>query len=437
MKAGIVSLGCAKNQVDTEEMLYFLKLDGIEQTDDFNSADILIVNTCGFIDSAKEQSIDTILSLAEYKLTGNCQMLAVTGCLSQRYAKEIAEEMPEIDLIIGVSQYDILPKLIRQFMQDKTKSVHTKRRVQEKAKGRVLLTPPYTAYVRIAEGCSNRCSYCAIPLIRGNCVSRDENDILEEMARLAQNGVKEQILVAQDTTMYGRDKGKNSLAELLEKASKIDKINWIRVLYCYPDETSKELIDVMAEHKNICKYLDLPLQHASCKMLKLMNRRGSIEHITEILNYARSLGFVLRTTFIVGFPGETEQDFDELMQFAREMRFDRLGAFTYSREENTASYDMPNQIPEKIKQQRLDELMRLQQQISLENNLKRVGRTEKALIIGQSGNYFTARSQFEAPDVDGIIYVSSPVKLSEGQFINAKIVKADTYDLYAESAGEQ
>ncbi len=437
MKVGIVSLGCAKNQVDTEEMLYFLKLDGIERTDDFNKADILIVNTCGFIKSAKEQSIDTILSLAKYKLTGKCRMLVVTGCLSQRYAEQIAEEMPEIDLIAGVSQYDILPKLIRKFMRDKTKSVHTQRRAQAKAEGRVLLTPSYTAYVRIAEGCSNRCSYCAIPIIRGNCVSRSEKDILNEMTRLAESGVKEQILVAQDTTMYGRDKGESSLAGLLKKAAQIDKIEWIRVLYCYPDETTKELIDVMAENQNICKYLDLPLQHASGSMLKAMNRRGSIEHIKEILSYARSLGFALRTTFIVGFPGETEEDFNQLMQFTKEMQFDRMGAFTYSREEDTASYDMPNQVPEKIKQQRLDKLMRLQQQISLENNLKRIGAKEKMLITGQDGNYFTARSQFEAPDVDGIIYVSSPDKLYEGHFINAKIIKADTYDLYAESAGEQ
>ncbi|MDO5022690.1 MAG: 30S ribosomal protein S12 methylthiotransferase RimO [Eubacteriales bacterium] len=437
MKAGIVSLGCAKNQVDTEEMLYFLKLDGIEQTEDFFDADILIVNTCGFIESAKEQSIETILNLAEYKITGKCELLCVTGCLSQRYATELSEEMPEIDLIIGVSQYDILPKLIKQFMQNKNKTVDTERRVQEKAQGRVLLTPPYSSYIRIAEGCNNRCSYCAIPLIRGNCVSRNEEDILSEMRSLAQKGVKEQILIAQDTTIYGRDlKNNASLAQLLDKAANIDGITWIRVLYCYPDETTKELIDIMAKHKNICKYLDLPLQHASPKMLKLMNRRGSIEHIKDILNYARDKGFTLRTTFIVGFPEETEEDFEQLLSFVKEMRFDRLGAFTYSREEDTPSYDMENQVPESIKQERLDKLMRLQQEISLENNLKRIGQTLKVLVVGKDGDYYTARSEFEAPDVDGIVYLKSSENLREGQFIKATIFKADTYDLYAESAGE-
>lgn len=435
-KVGVISLGCVKNQVDTEEMLSFLMKDGFEFVGDPAEAEVLVVNTCGFIASAKEESIDTILEMAEYKKTGVCRVLCVTGCLSQRYGKELTEEIPEINVLTGVSQYPSLPQYIRQAMQGQ-KAGSTKRGADFAGCGRVLTTAPYTAYVRISEGCDNRCAYCAIPLIRGGFRSRKEEDILAEMAELAQNGVKEQIIISQDTSRYGADLEGTSLAKLLKKAEMIPGITWLRALYCYPDETSKELIDALDKNSKFCKYLDLPLQHASPSVLKRMNRRGDIREIEKLLIYARERGFALRTTMIVGFPGETEEDFEELMAFVERVRFDRLGAFAFSREEDTPSYSMKDQIPEEIKQARLDRLMEKQQQISLQRNLERVGSIEKVLVTQVRGKKAFGRSAWEAPDSDGLIEIKAAKKLKEGQFVTVKMTGASEYDLRADLLNEE
>lgn len=430
MNVGVVSLGCVKNRVDTEQMLAILTQHGYSLTDQAEEADILIVNTCGFINPAKEESIDTIFEMAQYKQTGRCKLLCVTGCLSQRYGENLAEEIPEADIIVGISQYDLLPGLIEEALQGK-RVLDTSRRQQNPCGSRVLTTKPYTAYVRIGEGCDNRCAYCAIPLIRGNHVSQKEEEVLAEMKRLAADGAREQILIAQDTTRYGRDLKNTSLQQLIRKAAGIPGLDWLRVLYLYPDETNKAVIDEMAAHPNVCRYIDLPLQHASPAMLKKMNRRGDINEMKALLRYAREKGFALRTTFIVGFPGETQEDFDALMAFTKEVAFDRMGAFAFSPEEDTPAFSMDNQIPEEIKQQRLNELMTLQQEISLQRNQSRVGTQEKVLITGRKGGKYTGRSQWEAPDADGEILITTSQRLMEGEFVTVRITDADAYDLFA------
>ncbi|MGI6689069.1 MAG: 30S ribosomal protein S12 methylthiotransferase RimO [Christensenellales bacterium] len=430
MKVGVISLGCVKNRVDTEEMLSFLKEDGFSFVTDPAQAQVLIVNTCGFITSAKEESIDAILEMAAYKETGLCQALCVTGCLAQRYEKELLADIPEIDVLTGVSQYPALPGLIRKALSGQRVS-STQRSEGFNSCGRMLTTPSYSAYVRIAEGCDNRCAYCAIPGIRGRFRSRQMADILNEMKGLAQRGVREQILIAQDTSRYGIDLKDASLSQLLDAASRIPGIDWLRALYCYPDEIDESLIDLMASRPNICKYLDLPLQHASPKILRAMNRRGDIEETKRLLRYAREKGFALRTTVIVGFPGETEEDVEMLTDFMREVRFDRLGAFSFSPEEDTPAEKMPNQVPEDIKAQRLDRVMRLQADISLEQNRLRLGSEETLLITGREGKAYTARSQWEAPDSDGIIRLAGPQSLKPGQMLKARITAASTYDLEA------
>lgn len=430
MKVGFISLGCVKNRVDTETMIANLVDAGYEICNRMDEADILIVNTCGFINPAKEESIDTILEMAEYKKKGSCRLLCVTGCLSQRYGEELKKEMPEIDLLVGVSQYDLLPGLIERALSGE-RLMDISRRRQSACENRILTTKPYSAYVKTGEGCSNRCAYCAIPLIRGGYYSRPESAILDEIGGLAKKGVREHILIAQDTSRYGSDIG-TSLKNLMDRASDIEGVDWLRVLYCYPDSTTKELIDLMAEKKNICRYLDLPLQHASEKMLKSMNRRGDIYKTRELLHYAAQKGFTLRTTFIVGFPGESDEDFEELMDFTREIGFDRMGAFAFSPEEDTTAYLMGGQIPEEVKQERLMRLMALQQEISLKNNKKRIGREYKALICGENRDYFIARSEMEAPDADGVILLKKAEGIKEGEFINIKISGANAYDLLAE-----
>lgn len=430
MKVGVVSLGCVKNRVDTEEMLSFLQKDGFVFTGNAAEAEVLVVNTCGFINSAKEESIDTILEMAEYKKDGACRVLCVTGCLSQRYGDELTEQIPEIDVMIGVSQYPQLAGLIKKALRGQHTSDVT-RGADFTGCSRVLTTPPYTAYVRISEGCDNRCTYCAIPLIRGPYRSRPMQDILTEMKTLAEQGAKEQILIAQDTSRYGIDLEDASLAKLLDEAAKIPGITWLRVLYCYPDETDEALIDAMANNPKLCRYLDLPLQHASPRILKAMNRRGDIQEIEALLHYARARGFALRTTMIVGFPGETEADFQQMMDFCARVRFDRLGAFTFSPEEDTPAFAMKDQVPEDIKQQRLDALMRMQQDISLSRNQARIGAIETVLITGLDGDTAVARSVFEAPDSDGSIFIENGAQLKEGQFVTVQMTGATAYDLTA------
>lgn len=433
LKVGMISLGCNKNRVDSELALGLLQEKGYTFTGDPAQADVLMVNTCGFIESAKEESIDAILEMAEYKKTGKCRVLVVTGCLAQRYEKSLLEEIPEIDLLMGVNQYEHLADAIEKALAGKRQSL-----CQEKfdflEHDRVLTTPSYTAYTRIGDGCNNRCTFCAIPLIRGHYRSRDEKAVLEEVARLAKQGVREHILVAQDTTRYGTDwQEHTALPELMEKAAAIEGVDWLRVLYCYPDETDQHLLDVMAKHDNICKYLDLPIQHINDTVLRRMHRRGDSSDIRRCLKLARERGFALRTSIIVGFPGETEEQFQELMDFLQEAEFDRLGAFAYSAEEDTPAARMPDQIPEEIKQERLDRLMSLQAGISLKRNQLRLGCVEKVLVTDVSEDGFIlGRSQFEAPETDGEIVFTAEQPPEIGTFVNVKITQAETYDLMGE-----
>ncbi len=429
-KVGVVSLGCAKNRVDTELMLGILRKHGYELTANEAEADILIVNTCGFIDPAKQESIDTLLSLAEYKKTGRLRLLVATGCLVQRYEKELLTELPEVDLLLGVNQYERLPEAIGQALRGNRVSYCADDHHIPEGE-RVLTTPSYTAYVRIADGCDNRCAYCAIPLIRGGFRSRPMESVLAEIRTLAGQGVREHVLIAQDTSRYGLDLyGRPMLAELMEQAAGVPGVAWLRVLYCYPDEVDDRLLTVMAAHPNICRYIDLPLQHADPEILRRMHRRGDMDQVRAFLRKARDMGFTLRTTMIVGFPGETEEQFQRLLDFMREIRFDRLGAFAYSPEEDTPAADMPGQVPDDVKQSRLDRLMTLQQSISLERNRLRVGQTVSALAEEvRDGGTVVARSAAEAPDADGVLLLSGGKGVRPGDFVSARITGAQPYDL--------
>ena len=428
---GMIALGCVKNRVDSEQMLGMLKNAGCILTDDPAQAEIIIVNTCGFIAPAKEEAIDTILEMAEYKENGRCRVLCATGCLTQRYGETLLDEIPEIDVMLGVNQYDkLLPMLEKALDGEKGNNIIVSHHFMEC--GRVLTTPPYSAYIKTGDGCDNRCAYCAIPLIRGPYRSRSREAILAEMNLLAKQGVKEHILIAQDTTRYGIDTN-DSLSSLLEAAAKVEGVEWLRALYMYPDELDEKNLDVMAKYQNICKYLDLPLQHASPAMLRSMNRRGTLAHIRSMLRGARERGFCLRTTFIVGFPGETEDDFKQLMDFTEEMQFDRMGAFTFSPEDDTPAFDMPGQLPEEIKEERLEMLMALQAKISKARNSLRIGKEEKMLVTGWQDGTYTARSQWEAPDADGEILLLCNRELQPGTFVNGRIIAADVYDLTAQA----
>ncbi|MCQ2458343.1 MAG: 30S ribosomal protein S12 methylthiotransferase RimO [Clostridia bacterium] len=434
MRVGVISLGCNKNRVDTESALGILKDRGYTFTGDPAEADILLVNTCGFIESAKEESIDTIFEMASYKETGACKLLVVTGCLAQRYEKELMDEIPEIDLMLGVNQYAILPDAIEQALKGKrfSRCIDDLTMFEQK---RVLTTPPWSAYTRIGEGCSNRCTFCAIPLIRGPYRSRNEQLILDEVKELARRGVKEHILVAQDTTRYGTDSGGHTkLPDLMRKAAAIDGVDWLRVLYCYPDETNDELLDVIAGTPNICSYLDIPIQHVNAELLKRMHRRGTRDDIIRSVKHARERGLTLRTSIIVGFPGETEDQFKELLDFVGETEFDRLGAFTYSAEEDTPAARLSDQIPEEVKQERYDRLMSLQAGISLKRNQARLGTVEKVLITDRGENGLClCRSEKEAPETDGeIVFTAKKTAPEPGTFADIRITDADTYDLTGE-----
>lgn len=429
-RVGVVSLGCAKNRVDTEMMLGILSRGGFSITADESQADVLIVNTCGFINSAKEESVDALLTCAEYKKTGRLKLLVATGCLAQRYESDLMAEIPELDLLMGVNQYEQLPEAINEALGGK-RAAYTADDLHILSGERVLTTAPHMAYIRIADGCDNRCTYCAIPLIRGRFRSRPMEEVLAEIATLAQQGVKEHVLVAQDTSRFGVDThGRSLLPDLLEKAAAIPGVAWLRVLYCYPDEIDERLLNVMAAHDNICKYLDLPLQHADPLLLKRMNRRGDIAVVRDLLHKAKAMGFTLRTTFIVGFPGETEEQFARLLSLMQDVRFDRVGAFTYSPEEDTPAAVMADQIDEDVKRARLDALMTAQQSISLARNQERVGTTVQALVESvRADGVAIARSQAEAPDSDGLLYLSNAQGKHPGEFVTARITGADVYDL--------
>lgn len=446
MKIGIVSLGCPKNLVDSETMLGLIHEEKYEITNDPSEAEIIIVNTCGFIESAKEESINTILQMAEYKKSGSCKYIIVTGCLSQRYAEELFNELPEADAIAGVEVYDEIGSIIKRVMngerfimleRSKPDVIYTSK---ETFLPRILTTPSYTAYLKIAEGCDNCCSYCAIPKIRGPYRSKPMEQVLKEAKALADNGVKELIVVAQDTTRYGEDLpgGKLLLADLLKELNKIESLKWIRVMYCYPNNFTDELIETFASLDKVCKYVDLPLQHASNRLLASMNRYDTREEVKTLLAKLRKRipGIVIRTTFIVGFPGETDADFEELKEFVEQQRFENAGVFAYSQEEGTVAGAMPNQIPDEIKQERYHELMALQAQISEEIHKDTEGQTLEVLVEGieedGSGLHY-GRSYREAPDIDGLVFIENPGDIKPGCFIKVNILQGFTY----ESVGER
>lgn len=446
MKIGVVSLGCPKNLVDSETMLGLIHEENYEITNDPSEAEIIIVNTCGFIESAKEESINTILQMAEYKKSGSCKYIIVTGCLSQRYAEELFNELPEADAIVGVEVYDEIGSIIKRVMngerfimleRSKPDVIYTSK---ETFLPRILTTPSYTAYLKIAEGCDNCCSYCAIPKIRGPYRSKPMEQVLKEAKALADNGVKELIVVAQDTTRYGEDLpgGKLLLADLLKELNKIESLKWIRVMYCYPNNFTDELIETFASLDKVCKYVDLPLQHASNRLLASMNRYDTREEVETLLAKLRKRipGIVIRTTFIVGFPGETDADFEELKEFVEQQRFENAGVFAYSQEEGTVAGAMPNQIPDEIKQERYHELMALQAQISEEIHKDTEGQTLEVLVEGieedGSGLHY-GRSYREAPDIDGLVFIENPGDIKPGCFVNVNILQGFTY----ESVGER
>ena len=446
MKIGVVSLGCPKNLVDSETMLGLIHEENYEITNDPSEAEIIIVNTCGFIESAKEESINTILQMAEYKKSGSCKYIIVTGCLSQRYAEELFNELPEADAIAGVEVYDEIGSIIKRVMngerfimleRSKPDVIYTSK---ETFLPRILTTPSYTAYLKIAEGCDNCCSYCAIPKIRGPYRSKPMEQVLKEAKALADNGVKELIVVAQDTTRYGEDLpgGKLLLADLLKELNKIESLKWIRVMYCYPNNFTDELIETFASLDKICKYVDLPLQHASNRLLASMNRYDTREEVETLLAKLRKRipGIVIRTTFIVGFPGETDADFEELKEFVEQQRFENAGVFAYSQEEGTVAGAMPNQIPDEIKQERYHELMALQAQISEEIHKDTEGQTLEVLVEGieedGSGLHY-GRSYREAPDIDGLVFIENPGDIKPGCFVKVNILQGFTY----ESVGER
>ncbi len=430
IKIGVVSLGCSKNLVDTEVMLGMLRDKGCEIVSDPSLADIAIVNTCGFIDSAKQESIDAILEMAELKKQGCPQKLLVTGCLAQRYASELVKELPEVDGFMGVHDYSKLNQVVDELLKG-GRPVCMERGERFLKQRRVLTTPAFSAYVKISDGCDNRCTYCAIPLIRGRYSSRPYEDIMEECRQLAKSGVKELTFIAQDTSRYGSDFDGHPLLlkKLLNEASKIDGVKWVRVLYCYPDTVNDELLREISENPKICSYLDLPLQHVNDDLLKKMNRRGDRAHIERLLSKCREYGIILRTTFIVGFPGEMPEQFNELLDFVKEWKFDRMGAFTYSPEEDTPAAEMPDQIDDEEKTRRLDLLMMTQQQISLGNNQKRIGTKTEALIDGEEDGYYIARSYAESPEADGIIRVKADARYKPGDFVTVRITDCDAYDL--------
>lgn len=423
----MISLGCAKNRVDSENLLGRLKAAGHEFVDDPAQADAIFVNTCGFIEDAKQESIDAILEMAAARKKG--AKLLVTGCLAQRYSDALMEEIPEIDGLLGVKDYDKALSLLDSDIRESYTS-GTERFPDGE---RILTTPPYSAFVKISDGCDNRCSYCAIPLIRGRYLSRPYEEIVDECERLSEGGVTEITLIAQDTSRYGNDiYGKTRMSELLRRVAAIEKVKWVRVLYCYPDTTDDELLETIAHTPKVCAYLDLPLQHINDRLLKKMNRRGSSDWIKSRIEKCRQLGVTLRTTMIVGFPGETEEEFQELMDFVRWARFDRLGAFAYSPEEDTPAAVMPDQIDQETKYRRLDQLMMLQQEISMEINESRVGEECTVLCEGWEDGLYYGRSPKEAPESDGNIRFTAQREIQPGEYVKVKILSAEAYDLYGE-----
>lgn len=442
MKVLFISLGCDKNLADSEEMLGLLTGKGHEIVDSEEEAEVIVINTCCFIHDAKEESIENILEMAEYKKAGTCKVLIVTGCMAQRYKEEIIEEIPEVDAVLGTTSYMDILKAIDEACEGRHfQEFRDINELPEDSGRRVLTTGGHYGYLKIAEGCDKHCTYCIIPSLRGRFRSVPQERLIAQAEHMAEQGVKELILVAQETTMYGTDLyGKKTLHLLMKELCKIKGIRWIRVLYCYPEEIYDELIQVMKEEKKICHYLDLPIQHASDRILKRMGRRTTRAQLTATIEKLRKEipDIVLRTTLITGFPGETEEDHQELMEFVDEMEFDRLGAFTYSPEEGTPAETMEDQIPEEIKEERRDEIMELQQEISLGKGNDRIGQELLVMIEGKvSGeSAYIARTYGDAPKVDGYIFVQTGELLMTGDFAKVRVTGALEYDLIGELADE-
>lgn len=426
-KIGIVSLGCAKNLVDTEVLMRQLDANHFKvilDPSDIKSIDTAIINTCGFIADAKQESIDTILQFTHAKASGQLRKVFVMGCLSQRYASSLAAEIPEVDGFFGIND---LKKIISELGGNFKTELIGERKIS---------TPSHYAYLKIAEGCDRKCSFCAIPLIRGKHISRSVDEIITEAKKIAKTGVRELILISQDTTYYGIDStGKRQIAGLLHNLSKISGLEWIRLHYTYPHGFPMELLDVIRDTPNICNYIDIPLQHAGNRILKSMQRNMTLDKSRDLLLKIRSKipDVALRTTFIVGYPGETEKEFSELEQFVREIQFERMGVFTYSHEEGTSAYQLQDNIPEKVKQERVSVLMNLQEEISSRLNHGKIGRTMKVVIDSDENDYYVGRSEYDSPEIDNeIILNKSDNTLQIGSFYNVKIIKAGNFELYAE-----
>ena len=434
-KVGMISLGCPKNQVDGEIMLQKLNMGGFETAQSIEDSDVMVINTCGFIEDAKREAIETILEVAEYKTAGLISAIVVTGCLAERYQDEILKEIPEVDAVIGIGADRDIVKVCQKALVGVRSSFYPDKKYLLLEGERMLSTPPHWAYLKISDGCDNRCSYCAIPGIRGGYIERSMESILDEAEQLAEKGVKELIIVAQDTTKYGVQLyGEQKLAELLRRLVKIDGIVWIRLYYCYPDRVSDELIDVIANEEKICSYIDIPLQHCNKDILRSMNRNGSYDSLRDLLfkMKERIPGLSLCTTFMVGFPGETEEQFEELCRFVKEIKFDKMGCFAFSREEDTPAYDFDNQIDDDVKKRRAEVLMDIQYSITQNANKERVGNVYKTVIDEKTDNGYLGRSYLDSPEIDSAIIISSDCKHEIGEFIDVKITDYDGYDLIGE-----
>ena len=444
IKVFCVSLGCDKNLVDTEKMLGVAGGLGVSFTDDETEADAILINTCCFIGDAKEESVNTILEMARYKEEGKCRALIVAGCLAQRYKQEIIDEIPEVDAILGTTSYEEIGNVLtRLFGEEKEKKeehiscFHDLKELPETAKKRVMTTGGHYAFLKIAEGCDKRCSYCIIPYLRGPYRSVPMEQLLAEARELAENGVRELILVAQETTLYGKDLyGEKTLPKLLHELAQIPGIYWIRIQYCYPEEITDELIQAIKTEEKVCHYLDIPIQHASDRILKRMGRRTHKAELKERIGALRREipDIALRTTFICGFPGETEEDHEELMEFVDEMEFERVGVFTYSAEEDTPAYSYPDQIPEEVKEERRADVMELQQEIAFEHCENMVGKVLDVMIEGKVADEpaYVGRTYMDAPNVDGLIFVNADEMLMSGDFVRVKVTGANEYDLIGE-----
>lgn len=438
MKLLFISLGCDKNLVDSEFMIGMLTQEGIELTDNEEDADIIIVNSCCFIGDAKEESINTILEMAEYRKHGKCKSLIVTGCLAQRYQDEVLKEIPEVDAILGTNSYDSIFEAVKETLDHhKYQNLHTLEGLPSLNTKRVVTTGGHFAYLKISEGCNKNCTYCVIPSVRGRYRSVPMEELAAQARELVAGGVKELILVAQETTLYGVDLyGKKSLHLLLDELNKIDGLFWIRIMYCYPEEIYEELIDSIIRNKKVCHYLDLPIQHCNDDILKRMNRKTTKQDIIDMANHLRERipDITLRTTLICGFPGETEEAHEELMQFVNDMEFDRLGAFTYSPEEGTKAFDMPNQIDEETKAEWQADVMELQEEVIFDKNKTLKGMETYAFIEGRVAdeNAYIGRTYRDAPNVDGYIFINTDEELMTGDIVKVKVVGAYEYDLIGE-----